>query len=367
MVDKGEKISFGERKKLVKIHIKDFKTNLRSKARGKGKFAVQLLIVLLIMGVFAQNSGMISKMNKLLGESETAVHEIYDDSAVIKAYKSGDTSKLDEKDLFVHDKMSEIIDEIITEDMTDYEKEKAVYDWQVAWTGYNDQSLNPIVAGANETHTPYGVLRSHSAICVGNATTFKLFMDALNIPCKIIHSTQSGEHAWDVVQLDGEWYHVDVMFDGGTNGQPGYTYFNVPDSVKDNGSYPWDHNEIPAANGTKYCYMLTNAVTLDDMYGIPAELKKAIDDGSTMATFILKDRTGFNRQVADYIASAFQINDGYVGYGDTYSLDGKTVYKFSIERYGNSGGNDEIPQDVLSRLDDAIFEANGNDEYIPVE
>ena len=99
------------------------------------------------------------------------------------------------------------------------------------------EPFNPIVAGGSETHTPYGVLRSHNAICVGNATTFKLFMDALDIPCKIIHSTQNGEHAWDVVQLDGEWYHVDVTFDGGVSGEPGYNYFNMPDSVKDNGSY----------------------------------------------------------------------------------------------------------------------------------
>lgn len=362
MVDRGERIPAKERKEIRKAHRQDFKKAVKALGRGmaarKGTIA-QILMIALVAGVLVQNSGMITKMNKLLGESQTAVHEIYDDTAVIKAYKSGDTSGLNEKDLFVHDKMADVIKEIITDDMTDYEKEKAVYEWLYKWTTYNNESLNPIVAGQNETHTPYGVLRSHNAICVGDATTFKLFMDALDIPCVIIHSTESGEHAWDVVQLDGEWYHVDVMFDGGSNGNPSYNYFNVPDTVKDDGSYPWDHSKIPAANGTKYCYMYTNAVTLDDFYGIPKELKQAIDDGKSMATFILKDRKGFNRQIAEYIGNAFAVEDGYVGFSDAYSLNGEVVYKYTIERYGNGGDANSISPEVLAKLEGLIAEANG--------
>ena len=99
MVDRGERIPLAERKRRAKVHISDLKKDIKMKAKGKVNRAVQLLIILLILGVFAQNSGMISKMNKLLGQSETTVHEIYDDTAVIKAYKTGDTSGLDEKDL----------------------------------------------------------------------------------------------------------------------------------------------------------------------------------------------------------------------------------------------------------------------------
>ena len=236
MIDKGEKISFAERKRMVRAHLADWKRETRAKCKGKGGLALQILILVLIVGMFAQSSGMIQKMNKLLGESQTQAHEIYDDSAVIEAYKTGNTDKLNAKDLFVYDKLVEVIGEIITDDMTDYEKEKAIYDWQVQWISYNNDNLNPITDGQSETHTPYGVFRTHNAICVGNTTTFKLFMDALGIPCKIIHSTENGEHAWDVVQLDGDWYHVDVTFDGSANGVPSYSYFNVPDSMKDDGS-----------------------------------------------------------------------------------------------------------------------------------
>ena len=131
MIDKGEKISFAERKRMVRAHLADWKRETRAKCKGKGGLALQILILVLIVGMFAQSSGMIQKMNKLLGESETRVHEIYDDTAVIEAYKTGNTDKLNAKDLFVYDKLTKVIDEVITEDMSDYEKEKAIYDWQV--------------------------------------------------------------------------------------------------------------------------------------------------------------------------------------------------------------------------------------------
>ena len=129
--------------------------------------------------------------------------------------------------------------------------------------------------------------------------------------------------------------------------------------MKDDGSYPWDHSTIPAANGTKYCYMYTNAVTLDDFYGIPKELKQAIDDGKSMATFLLKDRKGFNRQIAEYIGNAFPVEDGYVGFSEAYSLNGEVVYKYTIERYGNGGGANSISPEVLAKLEGLIAEANG--------
>ena len=357
MIDKGEKISFAERKRMVRAHLADWERETRAKCKGKGGLALQILILVLIIGMFAQSSGMIQKMNKLLGESQTQAHEIYDDSAVIEAYKTGNTDKLNAKDLFVYDKLVEVIGEVITDDMTDYEKEKAIYDWQVQWISYNNDNLNPITDGQSETHTPYGVFRTHNAICVGNTTTFKLFMDALGIPCKIIHSTENGEHAWDVVQLDGDWYHVDVTFDGSANGVPSYSYFNVPDSMKDDGSWPWDHSQIPAANGTKYCYLYTNAAVVDDFYGIPAVLREKIDNRERVATFMLKDNKGFTRDVANYIANGMLVGDGYLYFDNAYALHGQVVYKFNIE-YNENVVTDPLTPEVTARLDEILGELN---------
>lgn len=48
--------------------------------------------------------------------------------------------------------------------------------------------------------------------CNGYALAFKDIMTRLNI--QALHITSdSMQHAWNLVYLDGEWYHVDVTWD----------------------------------------------------------------------------------------------------------------------------------------------------------
>ena len=58
------------------------------------------------------------------------VHEIYDDTAVVEAFKAKDPSNLtDPKDKYIYDGLVKAYDEIIKDGMSDYEKELAVYDY----------------------------------------------------------------------------------------------------------------------------------------------------------------------------------------------------------------------------------------------
>lgn len=265
------------------------------------------------------------------------IHEIWDDTEVIEAYFSGESDGLSDEDKYVLETASSIIDEIITDDMTDYEKELAVYNWQFDYVSYDEGHFSPIPVEDLEQYNyyPYGVLKYHSAICVGNATTFKLFMDMLGIDCKIIHSTVEGEHAWNLVCLDGDWYHVDVTFDGGVE-EPGYAYFNVPDSFKIDGGYPWDTDEFPMADGTKYFLNLNRAAAIQDRDEIPQLIRDAIDRGDS-AVCIKSE--GYVAAVEDIVES---INDRLTNDGSNISLwmdiDGKEagdywLYVIEIERY----------------------------------
>ena len=226
-------------------------------------------------------SGKINTLVELMNDYEDyedEVHEIYDTSAVAEAYKSGDKDGLSEEDAYILKQATKAIKEIIKDDMTDYEKEKAVYDYMYDVTSFDDGSLSAIESTGEFAHTPYGFFKEHSTICVGNATTFKLFMDMLDIDCKLIHSTSNGEHAWNIVKLDDDWYHVDLTFDSPDSKEPAYTYFNVPDAAKNTGDYPWDRSEFPECKGTKYCYGLNNSIEIESVYEIPKQLKKAMDD-----------------------------------------------------------------------------------------
>ncbi len=315
--------------------------------RNRGVFG--FIVIILLFGImFFQNGEMIKDMKKILNDSDNEIHEIYDDTKVIEAYKNDSKEGLDEEEAFLFDTLKETIPQITNDGMSVYEKEKAAYDWVFNLTHFDEESLNPLNGGTNEEcYKPYDVIKNHKAICVGNATTFKLMMDALDIPCKIVHSTESGEHAWDVVQLDDEWYHVDVTFDGGYS-KPNYSNFNVPDSMKDDGSWPYDHNEIPRCNGTKYCYIFMNAEEVKDMYSIPEAIAKARDSGERIVAVTLKNSKGMTRTIGEYIANSMLVNNGEVSFNGYYAVGGKGILVYEIADW--SEGNGEVSSEVMEKF-----------------
>lgn len=323
------------------------------------KQKIMIGVVIAMQAVLAVGIVLICLQNHSLAESVKeytastgAVHEIYDDTRVVEAYKSGSDEGLSEEDKYVLKMAKQVIKENIKDDMSDYEKEKAVYDWLIDYTSYSNQNLAPISSGDQYAHLPYGVFKYHQAICVGNATTMKLFLDILGIENQIIHSTEEGEHAWNLVKLDGDWYHCDATFDDSNSGKPGYNYFNVPDSVKDDGSYPWDHDTIPAADGTKYCYIANHAGEIKDVYSLPAYLRKQIDEGVSQIYFTMKDTEDFTAAALNYILSGFIMEGRDVYTGNTLVIGDKTLYCVSASQYTDM--EDTLDPDVEKKLQKAM-------------
>lgn len=94
-----------------------------------------------------------------------------------------------------------------------YNKALIVHDTLVDMLDY-DQSINGINA-----HNIYGAFMEHSVVCEGYAKTFKYIMDSLNIPCILVggvatnNTSTTESHMWNYIQLDGNWYGVDVTWD----------------------------------------------------------------------------------------------------------------------------------------------------------
>ena len=266
-------------------------------------------------------SDQIEKLSKRIDDLEQKlknfsnnVHEIYDDTDVIEAYKKSDSSALtDEKDKFIYDQLTATVKEIIRDGMSDYDKEKAVYYYLFKNANYNYKNLNPVEDDTIEdySHTPYGFFHDHSVICVGYATTFKLFMDALGIDCDIIHSTEQGEHAWNIVKIGGEWHHVDVFFDGGQS-EPLYGAFNVSDSVKQQQHYPWNTGEtpdFPKCNSLKYNPVVKEAKECKSVYDLPKQIAEIGKDGNAGVIYVKlpvpegAGLYGFSQQVENILSN----------------------------------------------------------------
>lgn len=298
------------------------------------------------------------------------VHEIWDDTEVVNAYLTGDDSKVtDKRDRYVLERVREIIPEIIRDDMTDYEKEKAVYDWQVKYVNFAEDSLAPVPDNDEDedvSYLPYGVLKYREAICVGNATTFKLFMDCLGIPCMIIHSTEEGEHAWNLVQIDGDWYHVDITFDSLSGEEPMYAYFNVTDAVKEGMGYPWDPDEFPEANATKYNYAYMNAVKVADITKVPQLLKEQMEEGSGMIWLMCsEDDAYYISEIVNVISN--HLYNGYMELADISNTEDGSVlvsiayYCWDDEEPDDPKLPDIIDKEIYQKINEAMQKAFGYD------
>ena len=117
-------------------------------------------------------------------------YEIKPTTNISDAYKSGDTSKLTDKEKETLDMAKKAIKDMkITDSMSDFEKEKAVYDWMTKKLQQDSGALTVIPSTQEDCDNPYGVLKYHNAVCVGYATTFRMFMQMMGIECKVEHNT----------------------------------------------------------------------------------------------------------------------------------------------------------------------------------
>ncbi|MGN0666077.1 MAG: transglutaminase domain-containing protein [Huintestinicola sp.] len=100
-------------------------------------------------------------------------------------------------------------DEIVkaAEGLSDYEKLKLFHDHIVLNCTFRAEGDN--------VNTAYGTLVEGLAQCEGYSDAFDLLCEKADIPCFVITGTNpEGErHAWNLVLLDGIWYHVDCTWD----------------------------------------------------------------------------------------------------------------------------------------------------------
>ncbi len=247
----------------------------------------------------------VSRMGIVSGETQeddVTISDLYtvrSTQAISKAYLADRSTGLDAKQKEVLDLASATLKNIIKEDMTTFQKEKAVYNWMCKNLEMAETSQVNIPVSSSQIDEPYGVLKTGTGVSVGFATTFRMFMEMLEIPCKVVHDT-AFTNAWNMVQLDDEnWYHVDVGSDI-TYGN--FENFNMNENVASY-KHTWDTEFFPAAAGTKYCYALMKAGEVKDLYNIPTRIKKAYDKKRKCIFLKFKTSSGKDLEVVDELVS----------------------------------------------------------------
>jgi|HigsolmetaGSP12D_1036236.scaffolds.fasta_scaffold00566_11 hypothetical protein len=142
---------------------------------------------------------------------------------------------------YVDAKVGQIAASIFTKGMNDHQKVKAVHDWVLLHVAY-DRTLRK--------HSAYDALASGQTVCQGYASLTYLLLRKGGVAARIVEGTvPTGAHAWNLVKLDGKWYHLDTTFDDPVPDEKGrteYGYYLLTD-----GQIRADHAwtaAYPAAN-----------------------------------------------------------------------------------------------------------------------
>lgn len=184
---------------------------------------------------------------------------LFDNTAILSAWKSGNSSNLSKKEKQVLDAAIAVLTAWTTSDMSDYEKERAIYVWLTTNVAYDLSEIEKRVT-PRSSYEPYGPLINGKGVCLGYAETFRLLMDMVGIECITVTGAGSqnrGSHAWNMVNLNGNWYCVDSAWD---HNHPEidqdypiedlmmfYEYFNVTSQYMADTDHQWDYDNTPEA------------------------------------------------------------------------------------------------------------------------
>lgn len=173
---------------------------------------------------------------------------------------------------------------------SDIEKEKYVHDFICENVRYDKLKKA-------YSHEIIGPLGQGVGVCEGIAKSVKILCDALNLWCIIAICGNNPEkgikyrHTWNIIRLDGKYYHLDATFDNtlGAGAQIRYDYFNLCDK-----SVFRDHQPLiapaPECTDAQHFYYREKKLSftkVEDVY------KRALQTAKKGKTFTFHWRGGY--------------------------------------------------------------------------
>lgn len=147
------------------------------------------------------------------------------------------TAAIAEEALITYEeKAAQVLKECVKEGMTQ---------WQIALALHDYLIVNSVYDSTLEKNTPYDLLVNGTAVCAGYARAYQDLLLRAGIDCRYVISDEM-KHAWNLVCIDGFWYHVDLTWDDpepNIQGHVSHQYFLLTDAqikADEKPHYNWD-------------------------------------------------------------------------------------------------------------------------------
>lgn len=247
-----------------------------------------------------------------------------------------------------YEEAKSILRTIVNDDMTEYEKALAIFEYLVDMVSYDYDALDAAGSDGGPNNVCYfleGVFEYKRAVCDGKSKAFVLLCRMEGIECvrdwgESYIAGQAG-HAWNYIKIDGVWYMVDT-----TAGDAGINFLdlNVRAEVVDYSFFLCPVNTYKKGAGysdTAYIY----SGTWDD-------LLKGNNNNSNRASKYYEvdvDANGHDFVISGYTELNYIIDTMFDATGDEIYLN----YSLKFTPVGN-----DLKSNIFKYIDDAVDIAN---------
>lgn len=170
---------------------------------------------------------------------------------------------------------------------SDYEKEQKVHDWICRNISYDKDGADlSKLSRVIVSHNILGVFAYHRAQCEGIAKAVKVLLNSVDVRCIVVTGTTGKcenkvPHAWNLVNIEGQPYHLDVTWDIGAivpaMKQISYDYFNLSDKLISQ-SHKADCS-LPQCNSLQHNYFTVNKWVFQIQSHVLAYIKRKLNTG----------------------------------------------------------------------------------------
>ena len=220
--------------------------------------------------------------------------------------------------------MSQKIDEYLEglDGLNEYEKELEIHDRLSYSVEYSHLGELP-----REYHTAEGSLLEGVGVCDSFAKALQLIYSRAGIDSIIVLGSLDGNpHAWNMVKINNEWYHVDLTSSHSIYEETGivnHAYFNL-DTESEKRFASLDSEElIPEAYQNTYNYYNYNELVIsndDDIYQRLSDICNKFE-GENYIEFYLEGNVG--DRITSILIALRTIDSSF--------LDGTRLYYYNIE------------------------------------
>lgn len=128
------------------------------------------------------------------GKVDVEIKKVYNESEIVT----------------INDYVKDFINNNISNEMSDYDKIKLFHDYIINNTSFDLETAHNDTRNQTKSHTAYGLITNHKAICGGYSDIMSIYLYLLNIPN---YRISTNDHVWNLVFINNKWYHLDLTWD----------------------------------------------------------------------------------------------------------------------------------------------------------